>query len=419
MIIKKDIFYKAFLIILFFIPRLSGSFELIMIMCFFLLGFLLLDVKFKFSNLLVNSIIPLSLIVLLAGISGFFYTSESYDVLKDFLYLAKPVIMITLGYYLIGKIRDKKFIFKAILFVGVFFAIYHIYRVSNYLLGFQFVIAKIRYVGGNANYIELLALVFLHVRSSLRPVKLKPVLGLVVRLILYASFLLYFSRTMLFAFFILLLAINGYAKLSRRGVIYVSVIVGLVVVMFGALQTMDLDRKSLGFEGFLYKLKNAPSEILITKIDTDNHAELWDHWRGYEAYQAVEQLGKIKNNAGFFFGKGLGSLVDLGFYAPLNQDTIRYIPILHNGFAYLLFKSGVFGIFLHLLFLLGLYLLTYQRQINASISFFNNSIAGFSLFYFFTTLTITGIYNQGDVLAVVLGAFIYLRHFHRKKALEE
>ena len=416
MIIQKDIFYKALLIILFFIPTVISSVEVTIILCFLLIGLLLLDLKFKYSNTFLNTITPLFLILFIAGISTFFYSHEGYDVLKDFVYLIKPILMIVLGYYLIGKIKDKNFIFKVVIYMGVVFAIYHIYRVSKYLMGFQFGITKIRSVGGKANYIELLAIVFIFIKESIRPFKIPTKFIIIIKLVLLASFFFYFSRTMLFTFFVLYFAIHGYTKLTRKGVLYLSLIAALVVALFASLQTMDLDRSSLGFEGFLYKIKNTPSEILTTKIDKDDHADLWDHWRGYEANKAFEQLN-TQSDFGYAFGKGLGSLVDLGFYAPLNRDKIRYIPVLHNGFAYIMFKAGFVGVFIYLLFLAYLYIQAYQKNIGGYTQFFNNIISGIALYFFFTSLIITGIYNQGDVIAISLGALIYLKHFYKKKEL--
>jgi hypothetical protein len=33
-----------------------------------------------------------------------------------------------------------------------------------------------------------------------------------------------------------------------------------------------------GMSSFFYKIN--PSEILRTKVDGENHEDLWDHWRG-------------------------------------------------------------------------------------------------------------------------------------------
>ena len=416
MIIQKDILYKFFLLLVFTIPIAISSIEVTLVMCAFMLIFLLLDIRFKYSNSVVNTLTPLFLIFSIATISTFFYSREWYDIIKDIAYLIKPILFIILGYYLTSKIKDKDFIFKTIFYLAALFAAYHILEIAMYFFKNQLSISLIRYVGGKANYIELFAIVLLHVGKNTLPMK-KPIkFAFLIRILLYISFVLYFSRTMLVAFFILFLAIKGYTKLTRKGVIYLTIFISLVLLFFASLQTMELDRSSKGLEGFLYKLQIAPSEIFSADVDINNHAQLWDHWRGYEAHKAFEQLDEANYKYGYFFGKGLGSLVDLGFEAPLSEGGIQYIPIIHNGFAYIMFKAGFVGMFIYLLFLAYLYLTAYHKKTNSSIVFFNNFISGISLFYLFTTLIITGVYNQGDVVTLILGSFLFLKFYYNKQS---
>ena len=288
MIIQKDILYKFFLLLVFTIPIAISSIEVTLVMCAFMLIFLLLDIRFKYSNSVVNTLTPLFLIFSIATISTFFYSREWYDIIKDIAYLIKPILFIILGYYLTSKIKDKDFIFKTIFYLAALFAAYHILEIAMYFFKNQLSISLIRYVGGKANYIELFAIVLLHVGKNTLPIK-KPIkFAFLIRILLYISFVLYFSRTMLVAFFILFLAIKGYTKLTRKGVIYLTIFISLVLLFFASLQTMELDRSSKGLEGFLYKLQIAPSEIFSADVDINNHAQLWDHWRGYEAHKAFE-----------------------------------------------------------------------------------------------------------------------------------
>lgn len=417
MIIKKDIFYKAFLLFILLVTVAIASIEVTISVCLAISLIFLFDVKFKYSNTFINTLTPLVGVFIIAGISTFFYKREIYDVIKDFVYLIKPIMFIWLGFYLTGKIRDKEFIFKVILYLGAFFAAYHMYEVFIYFLekGFNFSVQATRYVGGKANYVELFAMVLLHLRKDLKPFQFKIKFHLLLRLLLYASFVLYFSRTMLLGFVVLYLSINGYTKLTRKGIIYISVFLIAGIAFFSVLMNLKLDRTSTGVEGFFYKLQNAPSEIFTTDVDiNDDDAKLWDHWRGYEANRAFSQLDEAPYNYGYVFGKGMGSLVDLGFEAPLNVGGIQHIPIIHNGFAYIVFKSGFVGLFLYLIFLLSLYLLAYKRTQNNKLLFTYNLISGVSIFFFFTTLTITGIYNHGDVVTFFLGSFLFLKKYYHQ-----
>ncbi|MGC3977978.1 MAG: hypothetical protein QM751_06935 [Paludibacteraceae bacterium] len=51
-----------------------------------------------------------------------------------------------------------------------------------------------------------------------------------------------------------------------------------------------------------------------------------------------------------FFGKGLGQLIDLKMYIELAGTDWRYIPVLHNGYAYILVKTGIIGVLFFVIF---------------------------------------------------------------------
>ncbi|MFY7810549.1 MAG: hypothetical protein ACOVQ2_02345, partial [Flavobacterium sp.] len=170
--------------------------------------------------------------------------------------------------------------------------------------------------------------------------------------------------------------------------------------------SVKIERNGKGIEAFLYKIKIAPEEIFQSKIDRENHVDLWDHWRGYEAKRALALMDKEKSS--YIIGMGFGSLVNLKFYAPLTEDNkgLKYISELHNGYIYVFYKLGLIGLLFYLFFLIYLYNFIYLKKTFESIFI---SIIG--LFYLYTTLTITGIYNNKDTLIFILGALLY---FHIK-----
>jgi hypothetical protein len=221
---------------------------------------------------------------------------------------------------------------------------------------------------------------------------------------------------MFISFFILTIAIRGYAKISTRGLIYITVFNLLLVLLFSSLQFADLKRESKGVEGFLYKIKMAPSEIFSPDINiaTKNHRSLWDHWRAYEALKAIEGISDTKYNLGWFFGRGLGAQVDLGFEAPLDGKKIQFIPVIHNGYIYVLFKSGILGLLTYIIFLLYVYIQSYKSEINKHTTIINNFISGIAIFFILTSLIITGIYNVGDIVTFMLGGLFSLQFFYSK-----
>ena len=42
-------------------------------------------------------------------------------------------------------------------------------------------------------------------------------------------------------------------------------------------------------------------------------------------------------------------------------------------------------------------------------------LSGIGIYFVFTTLIITGIYNQGDIIAVILGVFLSLKFYYSKQ----
>ncbi|WP_298305132.1 O-antigen ligase family protein [Flavobacterium sp.] len=228
---------------------------------------------------------------------------------------------------------------------------------------------------------------------------------------LFFSCVLYFSRTMIVTAIILYFSINGYAMITTRSIkILLSLIVSLVL-FYTFLFSIKIERNKPGIDTLLYKIKIAPSEILKTKIDRDNHKDLWDHWRGYEAKQAFELMNS--NPSSYVFGCGHGSLVNLKFFAPLsgpNTKGMKFISELHNGYPYVLYKTGIIGMLIYLGFLIRLYLYVYKTRTFSAIL-----ISSIALFYFFSTLTITGVYNFGDIVIFILGgaiAFSEKNHFN-------
>lgn len=409
---SKDLVYKIGAFLLFCVPYFYESVELNIGIALLLSGILIFDTKFKYGRGIANTLLFLLMVLGIALIGTFLQPYKPYDIIKDISFFLRPILYIGLGYYLFGKIRDKHFFFKFIIYLALCFAIYHLILLLIYLPLIKFSFSRIRSIFGKSNYIELIALVLLLMNKQFKNFEVKIRFKKLILALLAISFIFYFSRTMLLGFLILFLGSMGYLQLTQRGVTYLAVFAGLVALLYAYLFTLDLNRESVGFEGFLYKIKIAPSEIFTTKIDVSNHADLWDHWRGYEAGKALSQLDKTPLNLGYFIGRGIGAQVDLGFKAPLQEGGIRFVPVIHNGFAYVVFKSGIFGLLVYLFLLLYLYLFVYKKT-NPRTQFFDRLISSLAIYFFFSSFIITGLYNQDDVLTVCLGAFLYYRHYYR------
>jgi hypothetical protein len=210
---------------------------------------------------------------------------------------------------------------------------------------------------------------------------------------------------MLIVFLLGYFTLQGYTKITKNTLKYIGVIVLFIVLFYAYLFSIKIQRNSTGIEAFFYKLKIAPEEIFQARIDRENHRDLWDHWRAYEAKRAFALMNENKES--YFIGNGYGSLVNLKFKAPIGEKDMKYISRLHNGYAFVFYKMGVFGILILLYFLLKLYLKTYQSTNNVNRVFYINRFISFiGIFYLFSSLIITGIYIPIDTVIFILGGFL-------------
>ena len=407
MIPKKYIPITLFIVVLLceiYLPSYKINFALQFL---FLIG-ILLTTKCKISKPTLLIIAPLVLIFII-GLLGFFYEKHDLSfIIKDITYFLKPINGILLSYFLFRKGFDLVIFLKTILFVGCLTAFIHLFGI--FILG-DFgnnSIHKLRGDFGLDNFIEIFAFYILLFSKKYMNEWLirKKVFRFLVLFFLLISIYLYFSRTMLVVFFVMGFSLLGYAKITVKTLKFIGIAVVSILVLYAYLFSVKLDRNAKGAEAFLYKIKIAPEEIFKSKIDRNNHKELWDHWRGYEAKRAIYLMEK--NPTSYFIGTGFGSLVNLKFQAPVGgEGGMKYISRLHNGYIFVLYKTGILGLLLYFVFLTSLYMKIYRFNTNNSNQILvNRLISSIGLFYIFTTLIISGIYIPRDAVVFVLGGLL-------------
>lgn len=408
--------YNKFLfLILLLIPLELVSFEVTFALLLIFSIFFLNKRNQEISRDFITVILFLLIIFFWGLILTFFYKYQLWDIGKDVAYFSKPILILFLGYAIIHSIKDKTFFFKAFVYMAIGFAFWHIFKIFSYPDLLKANINELRNATGLSNHVELLGLIFLILSFKFPKIQIfKNKKNTYLVLILLAiSFILYFSRTMWVAVFILLLGSFGYAKISLKSIKYLGITIILVSSFYIYLFSINIPRDKPGISAFLYKMKLAPTEIFSPKIDLNNHAALWDHWRAYEAKMAFDQMESFQ----YFLGRGFGSLVDLHIVAPLNEEGMRYISNLHNGYAMVYYKTGILGLLFYLLFMLNLYLYTFQAMAKNKDIPINNLIAALGIYLIFSTLIITGVYNLKDIYLLALGGLFALYDMHKKEKL--
>lgn len=400
MVLKTDkIFVPIFYLAIFcqlFLPSYKANIALQTAM----LGIILFLSGKSFSKDFAKSLIPICLIFILGLITYLCHEYKTINLIKDISHFIKPLLGIALGYFLFKKMKFETFV-KTIVFAGFVSAIIHFFIILIFgKLGSES-INEIRGSFGRDNFLELFSLLFFifykkYFKKFLFNGKW---LNYVVLFTLAFSNILYFSRTMIISFIIAILTLYGFTKINRKSLKYILAFFLLFGLFYAYLFSIKLERDKPGLEALLYKIKIAPSELFKTRIDRNNHRELWDHWRGYEAKRAFALMEDSPSS--YAVGTGFGSLINLKFKAPLDDKGIRYISEIHNGYIYILYKSGIIGLICLFYFLLSLYRYQYRDQ-----NFITILISTIGLIYFFTTLTITGIYNPRDIIIIILGGLI-------------
>ncbi|MBL4605958.1 MAG: O-antigen ligase family protein [Flavobacteriaceae bacterium] len=343
---------------------------------------------------------------------SFFGSNEMYDIVKDILHFSKPLLAVLAGFLLVRKINNPNFFIRVVIYISIVFAIKH-------LIVFGFIdlkrgtIEELRLLAGAGNFIEIIAMTFLIVFSRKKVLNISLSLKGLMILILGMSIVLYFSRTMLVGFIVLLLSFYGYTILSRKAFEYTSIGVILIGVLYAYLFAIDLNPDKPGIENFFYKIKNAPAEVFTSpdSYDRNNHKEIFDQWRGYEAKMALREMEG--NNFNYVFGKGFGSLIDLGLKAPIGgENGLQFIPHIHNGYIYVFFKTGIIGLFLYFMIIANLYKKGYASSKNDEVRGINRLISGLGVYFFITSFVITGLYNLEEISIFIVGCFYALSQKH-------
>lgn len=407
--LKENKIWILLFVILFILHVELYSVELKTVSVLLVSSLLLITIKFKINKPDFEILSVLILILGIGAVISIFYNNSLYNFIRDFIYFLKPILLILIGYSFSKKINNWKIIFKTIIYLGVFYSVYHISHTLIYTELLTATVSEIRTINGLTNIIEIfsIALIILGLKFQKFAV-IKKSSSYFFLILFTISFTFYFSRTLLVGLLFLILGVLNYLKLNKKGLKYLSIIFLFLIGFYVYLFNNDFDRKGGAFDSFMYKLKLAPSEIFSPKLDLNNHKDLWEHWRAYEAYCAIQNLNE--NKVSYFLGKGFGSLVDLKFKAPISDgSSLRYIPIIHNGYVLILFKTGIIGLLLYIYFLFSLYFQSYTKIYNEEHLIFSNLLSATALYLIFSSLIITGLYNLQEETAIFLGIFLFLK----------
>ncbi|AXG73692.1 hypothetical protein DVK85_05380 [Flavobacterium arcticum] len=402
--IKAKKVYAPIFVLLLLLQLYLPSFKInIVVQVAALLFFCFAESKILISKKFLGQFTSVFLLLILGFIGTLLHKYRAFNIIKDLFHFIKPAVGILIGYLFFRKMNDFSLFIKTIVIASVLSAFIHLYIVFFITDFFSGQISNIRLYTKD-NFLELFAIFFLVFYKKYEGKQLFSnylfryfSLG-----IISLSCILYFSRTMIVIAILLLVTIYGYTKITKKSLVLASIGVVLLSLLFVYLNNANIRRDKEGIEGFLYKIKMAPGEIFVGNINRENHADLWDHWRAYEAKRAYALMEE--NPSSFVVGTGHGSLVNLKFFVPVpdNLKGMKYVSELHNGYMYVFYKIGAIGILLYLFILLRWYSYIYKRN-----TMVNMLVSAIGTIYLFSSITITGIFNGRDIIIFILGAALY------------
>lgn len=403
--IKAQTIYAPLFVLLLLLQLYLPSFKAnIALQLAALLFFVFIERKTVLSIKFSAQVVTLILLLLLGFIGTILHEYEPFNIIKDIFHFIKPLVGILIGYLFFRKINNFRLFIQVVVVAGFISAIIHFYVLFFKVDFASGSISNIRYYTKD-NFLELFAIFFLWFYKKLEGRSLinNSTYYKVVLITIVLSSILYFSRATMVMTAIMLLTIYGFTKITKQTILVGGAFIVALLLFYAYLNNTTIRRGKPGLEGFLYKIKVAPEEIFTTRVNRENHRDLWDHWRGYEAMRAYSLMEK--NPSSYIVGTGHGSLVNLKFEAPLLNDPnkgVRYISELHNGYMYVFYKTGAIGLIIYLLLVLRWYAYVYKKRSMSTLM-----VSGIGAIYLFSTLTITGIYNTRDVIIFILGALLY------------
>ena len=354
------------------------------------------------------------IILICIGLVGCLH-NEPANVLKDLIIFVRMPLALLSGflYCMTGRNPIQKL--QSVTVVPS--VVYSLQELSYFILDPSLLTqpaAAIRTVAGNGDIFMVIALVLLAIgTTSATKAPVAKIKRRAFGILIAIASILSFSRTLLFSAAVLWL------PLIKRRYMRRIMIVGIPCLFAGAIYAMSSSHSAVSMDDgtFAEKIARAGSEVVIS--DYDNEGDINLNWRGYESFMALQHyLSGNWNN--YLFGYGFGEMVDVGLFMKLGDDDLRSVPYFHNGYLYLLIKTGAVGMLLYLWFLWRVFR-SIQLKKNSwpkghpvrNIAELTQAVVVVSIF---TTYIVTGFFNKtdglplaffvGSVLAIVSGSLI-------------
>jgi hypothetical protein len=291
--------------------------------------------KFK-SHLFLLLVIPLFWTCLFSFSDSLYFTTQAL------FYLTTPILLLIVGMKM-SRVVNQKLVFKYIIYFGTIGALYYtglaFFNFGLNSFADPYAIRDFSPWGSIASVMAVFLIMFSKKYGFvlIKNQKFKYCLiGVNLIAIYFSASRTYYFIFMIFAFVFL------YHYNKKLTVVFI----GLSVFLYSAFLVSDSDNKLIN------KFQTSTAEVSIGNYQVDEDINV--KYRGYETAMALEAYWS-GTEMNLLFGHGFEKQVDLKADVLLGDKYRRIIPIIHNGYLYILIKTGFFGLLFFGFFFLKLY----------------------------------------------------------------
>ena len=217
----------------------------------------------------------------------------------------------------------------------------------------------------------------------------------------YLTLILSLSRTYFITLFVYIFI--NFKFFNKKNVKIISSIF-LLLIIFIVFAKYNLFKNSDDNINIITKILNSFGEIKV--INYESLEDINNNWRGYESFLAWRYFseGSILN---IMFGKGYGTRIPLDFTMQIGENFYDDIPNLHNGYLYVIIKTGLIGIASLMIFLI--------MNIYHSIKYINYSsnniyarlLLSISIIFFIQNYVVGGFVEGGSIMLTIIMGFCF------------
>ena len=317
-----------------------------------------------------------------------------YDVFKDVYYFLSPVFVVLFGGIVAKRLSNEE-LKKVFVWVGIISSVVFIAS-SLWKMGITSFFAPRTSRDEGSMYVN--SSIFLSLTVLIYDIVLKENRSKAMVICLLINLLAIWmsgSRTYWVAALVVALVI-GYPWVKRHTI--KTILLALCFALFG-LYIVDVGHNNRT----TVTLMKSVDEMEVRKYDSEEQRN--NFYRGYEAWRAMQQY-KSYDMLMQFTGAGLGEKVDI-VDSPIG---IRYVPILHNGYPYILVKTGFAGMCCYLIWA---FLSVFLVRKNWNSESESNDMMGLCavcgiLVVLITHSSVNTIFNSSyNILLMLVGVYIY------------